>query len=66
VATRPETRYARSGDVNIAYQVFGDGPRDLVFVPGWVSNVDFFWEEPARACPASGISSQWERTDRHE
>ena len=30
----PETRYARSGDVNIAYQVSGDGPLDLVFVPG--------------------------------
>lgn len=44
---RPETRYARSGDVNIAYQVVGDGPRDLVYVPGWVSNVEVFWEEPA-------------------
>ena len=33
-STRPETRYARSGDVNIAYQVVGDGPLDLVFVPG--------------------------------
>src|SRR5262249_54914738 len=31
----PETRYARSGDVNIAYQVIGDGPFDLVFVMGW-------------------------------
>jgi pimeloyl-ACP methyl ester carboxylesterase len=47
VAARPETRYARSGDVNVAYQVFGEGPRDLVFVPGWVSNVEYFWEEPA-------------------
>ena len=43
---RPETRYAQSGDVNIAYQVIGDGPRDLVVVPGWVSNIDLFWEEP--------------------
>jgi len=43
---RPETRYAQSGDVNIAYQVVGRGPRDLVFVPGWVSNVELFWEEP--------------------
>jgi pimeloyl-ACP methyl ester carboxylesterase len=43
---RPETRYAQSGDVNIAYQVVGDGPRDLVVVPGWVSNIDLFWEEP--------------------
>jgi pimeloyl-ACP methyl ester carboxylesterase len=42
----PETRYARSGDVNIAYQVVGQGPRDLVLVPGWVSNVEVFWEEP--------------------
>jgi pimeloyl-ACP methyl ester carboxylesterase len=44
---RPETRYARSGDVNIAYQVVGDGPRDLVFVPGWASNIEMFWEEPS-------------------
>ena len=43
---RPETRYAQSGDVNIAYQVVGRGPRDLVLVPGWVSNVELFWEEP--------------------
>jgi pimeloyl-ACP methyl ester carboxylesterase len=45
----PETRYARSGDVNIAYQVVGDAPRDLVLVPGWVSNVEVFWEHPAVA-----------------
>jgi pimeloyl-ACP methyl ester carboxylesterase len=43
---KPETRYARSGDVNIAYQVVGDGPRDLILVPGWLSNVEVFWEEP--------------------
>ncbi len=42
----PTTRYARSGDVHIAYQVLGDGPIDLVVVPGWVSNVECFWEEP--------------------
>jgi pimeloyl-ACP methyl ester carboxylesterase len=46
---RPETHYARSGDVNIAYQVVGDGPRDLVLVPGWVSNIEVFWEEPSAA-----------------
>jgi pimeloyl-ACP methyl ester carboxylesterase/class 3 adenylate cyclase/DNA-binding CsgD family transcriptional regulator len=40
------TRYARSGDVSIAYQVIGDGPRDLVFVMGWVSHLDWMWEEP--------------------
>lgn len=45
----PETRYAQSGDVNIAYQVVGDGALDLVFVMGWVSNVDEFWTEPALA-----------------
>ena len=45
----PETRYARSGDVNIAYQVVGDGPFDLVYVPGWISNVELMWEEPAHA-----------------
>ena len=45
----PETRYAKSGDVNIAYQVVGDGPRDLILVPGWLSNVEVFWEEPACA-----------------
>jgi hypothetical protein len=43
----PQTRYAKSGDVNIAYQVLGQGPPDLVVVPGWVSNIEIFWEEPA-------------------
>jgi pimeloyl-ACP methyl ester carboxylesterase len=42
----PETRYASTGDVNIAYQVFGDGPVDLVFVMGWVSHLEYFWREP--------------------
>jgi pimeloyl-ACP methyl ester carboxylesterase len=45
----PETRYARSGDLNIAYQVTGEGPLDLVYVPGWVSNVDMMWENPPMA-----------------
>jgi pimeloyl-ACP methyl ester carboxylesterase/class 3 adenylate cyclase/DNA-binding CsgD family transcriptional regulator len=44
-----ETRYARSGPVNIAYQVIGHGPLDLVLVPGWVSNIDWFWQEPGCA-----------------
>lgn len=44
-----ETRYAQSGEVNIAYQVLGDGPIDLVFVMGWVSHLDYFWEEPSFA-----------------
>jgi pimeloyl-ACP methyl ester carboxylesterase len=42
----PETRYATSGTVNIAYQVVGEGPRDLIFVPGFVSNIEVAWEEP--------------------
>ncbi len=42
----PRTRYARSGSLNIAYQVFGAGSLDLVYVPGWVSNVEEAWEFP--------------------
>jgi len=42
----PETQYARSGEVNIAYQVVGDAPLDLVFVMGWVSHMEYFWREP--------------------
>jgi pimeloyl-ACP methyl ester carboxylesterase len=45
----PETLYAKSGDLNIAYQVVGDGPFDLVYVPGWVSNIDLAWEKPKPA-----------------
>jgi len=45
----PKTMYARSGDVNIAYQVIGDGPLDLVFVMGWVSHLEYFWREPSFA-----------------
>ena len=44
--TAPRTRYAKSGEVSIAYQVIGDGPLDLVFVMGWVSHLDYYWEEP--------------------
>jgi pimeloyl-ACP methyl ester carboxylesterase len=42
--TLPETRYALSGDVNIAYQVMGDGPVDIIMVPGFVSHVEFTHE----------------------
>jgi hypothetical protein len=42
-------RYARSGDVNIAYQVVGDGPIDLVLTFGWVSHLAYVWEEPSIA-----------------
>lgn len=49
MATRiqpPETRYARSGELSIAYQVIGDGDRDILFIPGFVSNVELMWELP--------------------
>jgi len=58
--TPPRVRYARSGDVRIAYRVLGEGDLDLVLVPGWVSNLDFLWRDPgcnlfpravASACP---------------
>jgi len=42
----PGTKYAKSGHINIAYQVIGDGPLDLVFVMGWVSNLEYNWEDP--------------------
>jgi pimeloyl-ACP methyl ester carboxylesterase len=45
----PETHYAKSGDVHIAYQVVGDGPIDLVEVPGWISHLEYSWEEPSWA-----------------
>ena len=47
MAVTPATRYAKSGDVHIAYQVVGDGANDLVFVPGWVSHVEYAWEDPS-------------------
>jgi pimeloyl-ACP methyl ester carboxylesterase len=53
----PQTRYARSGSVNIAYQVIGDGPIDLVFVMGWVSHLEMFWAEPSFARFLKRLSS---------
>jgi pimeloyl-ACP methyl ester carboxylesterase/class 3 adenylate cyclase len=46
-AMQPETKYARSGEINIAYQVVGEGPLDIVLVPSWVTNVEESWEEPS-------------------
>jgi class 3 adenylate cyclase len=46
---QPETRYARSGDLHIAYQVFGAGSVDLVIVPGFISNVEETWDNPSAA-----------------
>src|SRR5829696_3425159 len=53
----PETHYAKSGDVRIAYQVAGGGPFDLVFVPGFISNLDLAWEDPNRAHFFSRLAS---------
>ncbi len=44
-----DIRYAKSGDVHIAYRAFGNGPRDIVLVPGTVSHVELYWELPANA-----------------
>lgn len=41
---RPETRYVQNGDVNIAFQVVGSGPVDIVFVMGWISHLEYFWK----------------------
>jgi pimeloyl-ACP methyl ester carboxylesterase len=46
---QPRTRYARSGEISIAYQVVGDKPFDLIWVPGWISNVEESWEVPEYA-----------------
>jgi len=46
IISPPKTKYARSGDVSIAYQVVGDGPMDLVYVPGFISHVELAWEIP--------------------
>jgi pimeloyl-ACP methyl ester carboxylesterase len=52
----PEVRYARSGDVHVAYQVVGDGPLDIVLVTGFVTNLHVLWEDPGyrRFCERLG------------
>jgi pimeloyl-ACP methyl ester carboxylesterase len=46
---QPVTQYAKSGDIHVAYQVIGEGPIDLVIVPGWVSHIELVWEQPQAA-----------------
>src|SRR3954464_8720765 len=46
---QPNTRYARSNDLHIAYQVFGEGSTDLVIVPGFISNIEETWDDPNAA-----------------
>jgi class 3 adenylate cyclase len=50
----PETRYARLGDAHVAYQVFGDGPREIVATLGPASNIEIYWEQPR-------VVRYWER-----
>ena len=45
-AEKPRTQFTRAGDVAIAYQVFGDGPVDLIYIAGWLHNIDVVWEHP--------------------
>lgn len=49
LSTKPPIHYAQNGDVSIAYQVFGNGSCDLIVIPGWLSNLDLFWEQPRAA-----------------
>jgi pimeloyl-ACP methyl ester carboxylesterase len=56
-ASVPKVHYARSGQVNIAYQVVGSGPIDIVFVMGWVSHLEYFWNEPSFARFLSRLAS---------
>ena len=60
-AVRGETRYAKSGDVNIAYRVVGDGPFDIVWVPGAVSNVELLWDDGRGAALPRMQSSFFDR-----
>ena len=53
----PETRYALSGDVNIAYQVMGDGPVDIIMVPGFMSHIEFRHELPGQTAFLRRLSS---------
>lgn len=53
----PETRYARSGDCHIAYQVTGEGPVDLVFAQGYVTHLELEWEDPRPAGFLRALSS---------
>lgn len=54
---RPRTHYTKSDDISIAYQVLGDGPIDLVYVPGWLSHLEYAWENPTCAHFFNRLSS---------
>jgi hypothetical protein len=59
----PQTRYVDRDGVKIAWQVFGDGPAEILFVPGWVTNVDLFWHYPGEdrgTHRLKGIPDDWQ------
>lgn len=53
---KPKTNYTKSGGFNIAYQVVGHGPVDIIYIPGWVSNIDMMWAEPRLAAFLTRLS----------
>jgi class 3 adenylate cyclase/pimeloyl-ACP methyl ester carboxylesterase len=57
MARQPETRYAKGPQGNLAYQIVGDGPTDLVIVPGWFSHVDLLWGDPGWASFVGDLAS---------
>ena len=57
IAVKPETHYVQNNDVNIAYQVVGEDDIDIVFVMGWVSHLEYFWEEPRFAAFLNRLAS---------
>jgi pimeloyl-ACP methyl ester carboxylesterase len=57
VAAIPETKYARAGDAHIAYQVFGQGETDLVWMPHWATHLELLWEDPLSAAFFQGLAS---------
>ncbi len=54
---KPETHYVQNGEVNIAYQTIGESDLDIVFVMGWVSHLEYFWEEPHFAAFLNRLAS---------
>lgn len=53
---KPKTSYTKSGEFNIAYQIVGNGPVDIIYIPGWVSNIDMMWAEPRLAAFLTRLS----------
>jgi pimeloyl-ACP methyl ester carboxylesterase len=51
------TKYTENGDVHLAYQVIGDGPTDLIMVPGFISHIECYWKEPSLALSLTWIAS---------